>query len=116
MRYLESLQLLKSSLMGGTEIDIIAKLINEHFENREYLSWLDVGVGDGYSLKKILTELGSRYKINITGIDPVLTESTSAKEIFPLAAFIPIAFEKFVTDAQFEVGPGPAPFNDGDLD
>ena len=52
MDYLDSLELLKTSLMGGTEVGTIAKLIEVHHQNSKNITWLDIGIGDGRSLKK----------------------------------------------------------------
>lgn len=103
MDYLEALKLFKSSLLGGTEVGIIAETVNKHFSTKEFLSWLDVGIGDGYSLTKILKGIKPTCTLEITGVDPVLTTSDEAEKAFPDAELVAIDFEEYVTDQKFDV-------------
>ena len=102
MDYLESLNLFKSSLLGGTEVSLISRIVNDNFENQKHITWLDVGIGDGDSLRRILDEIDSEHIIEVTGVDPILENSNAASEIFPHAELIASEFEKYETDKKFD--------------
>lgn len=89
--------------MGGTEVGLISKAVSEHFKNKETISLLDVGIGDGFSLSKILKEIEAGHTFAITGVDPVIATSNEAHDAFPEAELIGLSFEEYVTDKKFDV-------------
>jgi len=97
-----SLATLKVALGPKSERDIICAGVAASFGVGVH-EWLDVGVGDGRSLSKILAQLAEgRIRFNVIGVDPeampgLVCEPTNTFSVFD--CFI----EEFAIDRKFDV-------------
>jgi ubiquinone/menaquinone biosynthesis C-methylase UbiE len=103
MNYLEALKIFKTSLYGGSEVPIISNIIDGHFKNKKSIGILDVGIGDGDSLNRILKNIEPAREFHITAVDPVLADSMQAQRTFPKAKCIADSFDNYHTDEVFDV-------------
>lgn len=103
MTYIESLNALKCTLLGGSERQILVNAIRDHFTNKR-ISMLDVGCGDGDSLNKILRVLQIEYgyEVNVTAIDPLLDKMPQAKTNLPNATLVSNIIENYKTNKLYD--------------
>jgi ubiquinone/menaquinone biosynthesis C-methylase UbiE len=94
--------MVKNTLIDGSEKDVITARIQRHFMKKP-LSILDIGTGDGRFLLKIIKKLERlETPTTVTCLDP----HPLAKKVFgsfPASQFISNGFEKYDTDASFDI-------------
>jgi len=103
MEYNHCLNEFKKSLLGGSEKEITYDtIINQISTNR--IRWLDVGIGDGKYLNKIIQNLKENgFKIDLTGIDISKKALELAKKRFPKAKLIPSKFSNAKLEEKYDV-------------
>jgi SAM-dependent methyltransferase len=103
MNYLASLKKIKESFLGGSEINLIAEGIRNN-TNTNNISLLDIGIGKGKFLKKIIIKLEEKgFNFKIWGVDPVKEKLIVAKKVFPNSILFNKKFETFRTKEKFDV-------------
>jgi SAM-dependent methyltransferase len=103
MNYFEALQLVKSTFLDGSEKSIVIDCIAKHFKD-ESLRILDVGIGDGRYIGKIITELDrAGISATVTGIDPSPASERVVSKFFPAFKVEPRRFEDYDTNAVFDI-------------
>lgn len=97
-----ALALLKQSFIGS-EGDIWIDEVCKKFSQKS-LSLLDIGVGSGESINKKLLQLAKcEYKVQLTGIDPHLSNVELAHNLLSNADLYRIRFEDYVPTKVFDV-------------
>jgi ubiquinone/menaquinone biosynthesis C-methylase UbiE len=103
MNYLKSLKRIKESFLGGSEVGLIIDGIEKN-SNTNNIALLDVGIGKGKFLKKVITTLKDRgFNFRIWGVDPVKERLSVARRVFPGANLFNKKFEEFKTKEKFDV-------------
>jgi ubiquinone/menaquinone biosynthesis C-methylase UbiE len=103
MNYLISLKKIKKSFLGGSEANLVVEAIKKN-TNTNNISFLDVGIGKGKFLKKIISNLEKEgFNFKISGVDPVKEKLSVARKVFPKAKLSNKKFEDFKSTEKFDV-------------
>lgn len=103
MNYFEALQLVKSSFLDGSEKGIVVDRIINHFKGGS-LRLLDVGIGDGRYVGKIVSDLGrAKLSCSVVGVDPLPASERVVAKLYPDFRVISKRFEDFQTDEKFDM-------------
>ncbi len=97
-----SLATLKTALGPKSERDIICAGVAASLQTGVH-EWLDVGIGDGVSLSRILSQLAEdQLRFNVIGVDPEVVDGLACE---PANSFLPARcnIEEFAADRQFDV-------------
>lgn len=101
--HIRALEHFKATFRGGSEKKLVAKQIDQHFD-KQVLSLLDVGTGDGSFLSKIIALLSiRRISVDVTGVDPSSADATKFEELLPGAAYMCERFEDYAANRLFDV-------------
>jgi len=103
MNYFEALQQVKSTFLDGSEKSLVINQIVEHFKEGP-LRILDMGIGDGRYVGKIVTELSrADMTATVTGIDPLPASERVVHKFFPAFKVEPRRFEDYETNEIFDL-------------
>ena len=103
LNYEECLKEFKKSLIGGSEFDILIKGITENISTNR-IRWLDIGIGDGHYLKKMVSALEVKgFVVEVTGIDVDERSVKEAQKIFPSGKIIQGDFLNGDLEGKFDV-------------
>ncbi len=103
MNYFEALQLVKSSFLDGSEKNIVIRHIADHFKPG-CLRLLDVGIGDGRYVGKIVSELRrADLTCSVLGVDPLPAANRAVNKLFPEFQVEAQRFEDFSTSEQYDI-------------
>lgn len=98
MNYQKSLEILKETLLPNRENSILASIVKKRFPEGGDITILDVGGGDGTSLKKMINILGKDYKFTITIVEPLRNNTTTIG-----ATVSKTKFEKFKNNQKYDI-------------
>ncbi len=103
MRYLDALQILKSSFLDGSENSIISDYIVQYFPKKK-LDILDIGIGDGQNAWKLTnTVQRAGFIPTVTGVDPLSDSERIIRMVHPSFRFVRSEFETYETREEFDV-------------
>ena len=103
MNYQKSLSIFKKTLGGKSSTPTIYKsILNLTPTNRIRL--LDIGIGDGTYLKRIINELlKAGFNVSVTGIDVCKSSLNIASKIFPNDVMINTEFENAKLNGKYDI-------------
>ena len=103
INYKSCLNEFKKSMEGGSEFEMLIDGISKNIPTNR-IRWLEIGIGDGHYLKKIVNRLEMMgYVIEVTGVDCSKESTREAKKIFPNSQIINQDFLDISLEGKFDV-------------